>query len=271
MKRSRRRVGVVVALLALAGAGAGAWLALRGSSTVVASCTATVGDTTFTLDPEQAANATTIAAEAQRQGLPAHAVSVGLAAALQESKLRNLSYGDRDSLGLFQQRPSQGWGTPAQLQDPRYAAAAFYRGLRKVPHWQDLPIYVAAQRVQRSADGTAYAAWDTASRTLAQGLTGETPAGFACRFPAVPRASAATRSTLVAAVAADLGPRALTADVTNARGWLVASWLMSRAPTYSLDRIGFQGWTWTPASGWRRGGQPARGGVTFALRPAAKG
>ncbi len=71
----------------------------------------------------------------KRLGLADHAVSVALATAPQESKLRNLNYGDRDSLGLFQQRPSQGWGPPAKILVPRLAAAAFYTRLRSVPGW----------------------------------------------------------------------------------------------------------------------------------------
>jgi hypothetical protein len=261
----RRRAAVLLVLVAAAGGGT--WVALHRPPAIIASCTAEAGGFSFTVDPEQAANATTIAAEAQRQGLPDHAVSVGLAAALQESKLRNLDYGDRDSLGLFQQRPSQGWGTPAQLQDPRYAAAAFYRGLRKVRGWQDLPIYQAAQRVQRSADASAYATWDTASRTLARGITGETPGGVACRFPGVPRSTGATPARLHAAVSTGVGPDALSTGLTPSRGWLVASWLMTRAPRYSIDRIGYQDWTWTPTKGWRRTGQPAQAVVSYSLRP----
>ena len=71
--------------------------------------------------------------------------------ALQESGLHNLSYGDRDSLGLFQQRPSQGWGTPAQIMSPRHAAAAFYRRLSRIAGWQAMPVTEAAQTVQHSA------------------------------------------------------------------------------------------------------------------------
>ena len=85
--------------------------------------------TTYTLDIDQAANSTTIAAVGKRLGLPDHAVTVALAAALQESRLHNLPYGDRDSLGLFQQRPSQGWGTATEILTPSYAAAAFFRAL----------------------------------------------------------------------------------------------------------------------------------------------
>ena len=84
------------------------------------------GTTVYKLTPGQAAIATTIAATAKRLGLPDHAVTIGLATALQESGLRNLDHGDLDSLGVFQQRPSKGWGTPRQLQTPLYAASAFF-------------------------------------------------------------------------------------------------------------------------------------------------
>lgn len=77
-------------------------------------------------------------------------MTIALATALQESALRNIDYGDRDSLGLFQQRPSQGWGTPAQIMDPVYSAGVFYDRLAEVPGYSRLPLTVAAQRVQRS-------------------------------------------------------------------------------------------------------------------------
>ena len=75
---------------------------------------------------------------------------------MQESKLENLDYGDRDSVGIFQQRPSMGWGTTAELEDPAYAAGAFFKALVKIPGYAKLPVDVAAQDVQESADGSAY-------------------------------------------------------------------------------------------------------------------
>ena len=256
-------------MVLLAITGIAAWILARpDAKPFAASCVATVGNTSFAIDPEQAANATTIAAEAHRQGLPAHAVSVGIATALQESKLRNLSYGDRDSLGLFQQRPSQGWGTPAQILQPTYAAATFFHHLRKVAGWQALPIHVAAQRVQRSADGSAYASWDTVSRIFAQGLTGQTPGGYSCRFPSIPRQTASTQQRLRAESIAALGSDALGPAVTGSYGWLVASWLISRAPTYSIEQVSYAGWLWTPhAATWVRATTPRPSGVTYALRP----
>jgi hypothetical protein len=122
------------------------------------------------LDDEQLANAATIAQVGRELDMPERAVVVALATALQESSLRNLDYGDRDSLGLFQQRPSQGWGSPDEVQDPVYAAGAFYRTLRKVDGWQELRITDAAQRVQRSAFPEAYEKWTGDAELVATAL-----------------------------------------------------------------------------------------------------
>jgi hypothetical protein len=122
--------------------------------TVTAECT--LPATGVQLTPEQIANARTIAQVGYDRGLPERAVVIALATAMQESGLRNLDYGDRDSLGLFQQRPSQGWGTEAQVQDPVYAAGMFYDGLVRVPGWETRRLTDAAQIVQRSGFPEAY-------------------------------------------------------------------------------------------------------------------
>src|SRR3954467_926326 len=101
------------------------------------------------LTGEQLANARTIAQVAWDRGLPERAVVIALATAMQESRLRNLDHGDRDSLGLFQQRPSQGWGTPEQVQDPVYAAGRFYDHLIQYPGWDTGDLTDAAQGGQR--------------------------------------------------------------------------------------------------------------------------
>lgn len=118
------------------------------------------------LAPDQAANAAVIARVAYANGLPQPAVAIALATALQESSLRNLPFGDRDSLGLFQQRPSQGWGTPAQILNPSYAAQQFYAHLVRVPNWWSIPLWQAAQAVQRSASPLAYQKWQPEADTL---------------------------------------------------------------------------------------------------------
>ena len=118
----------------------------------------------------QVPNAATIVATGIALKVPARGQVVALATALQESGLRNLSYGDRDSLGLFQQRPSQGWGTPAQIMDPVYASTQFYEHLLKVPGWQNLPVTAAAQAVQQSGFPDAYAKWEPLATALQQAL-----------------------------------------------------------------------------------------------------
>src|SRR6478735_3834070 len=85
---------------------------------------------------------------------------------MQESTLRNINYGDRDSLGLFQQRPSQGWGSPSQVTDPVYSTRIFLDRLLAIPGWQSLPVTVAAQTVQRSAFPNAYAKWEGLAASL---------------------------------------------------------------------------------------------------------
>ncbi|MFB7527462.1 hypothetical protein ACFC0C_04290 [Streptomyces sp. NPDC056178] len=103
-------------------------------------------EATVTLDISQAVNAATIAAAAHSSGLPERAVTIALATAIQESELRDIDYGERDSLGLFQQHPSQDWGTPAQVLDPVYASEKFYDALINVPGCLSLSMTAAAQR-----------------------------------------------------------------------------------------------------------------------------
>lgn len=143
-------------------------------------CTATVNGATATIDPEQARNAAIIAGGSIKRGLKPRAASIALATAFQESDIRNLDYGHSDSLGLFQQRPSQGWGTAEQVTDPWYSSKAFYKALVKVPKWQTRDLNDVAQAVQRSAYPDAYRKHVDRARILASSLTGETPASFTC-------------------------------------------------------------------------------------------
>ena len=112
------------------------------------------------LPEEQVPHAATIVATGRSLDVPAKGQVIALATAMQESRLRNLNYGDRDSLGLFQQRPSQGWGSAQQIRDPVYAAEQFYQRLLAVDGWQQMTVAQAAQAVQRSAYPDAYAQWE---------------------------------------------------------------------------------------------------------------
>jgi hypothetical protein len=145
-------------------------------------CTATVDGRTVTVDVEQAENAALITAVAIDRGMPARAATIALATAYQESKLYNLESGDRDSLGLFQQRPSQGWGSREEILDPYYAANAFYDELAKLDGYEGMRVTVAAQRVQRSGFPEAYADHEADARVLASALTGNSPHAFSCRL-----------------------------------------------------------------------------------------
>src|SRR5215213_1576676 len=127
----------------------------------------TVAGLSMTLTAEQVANAATIASVGRDRGLPERAVVIALATAQQESRLRNLDYGDRDSLGLFQQRPSAGWGTDAEVQDPVYAANKFYDHLVEVPGWETGRLTEVADAVQRSAFPEAYEQWSELAEKLA--------------------------------------------------------------------------------------------------------
>jgi cell wall-associated NlpC family hydrolase len=134
---------------------------------------------------EQVPNAKTIQATGLAMGIPARGQIVALATALQESGLRNLTYGDRDSLGLFQQRPSQGWGTATEILDPVHASTTFYQALEQVSGWQSLSVAQAAQAVQKSAFPDAYTAWEPLATALQKALEPLlVPAGSATPTPA---------------------------------------------------------------------------------------
>jgi hypothetical protein len=136
-------------------------------------CAVPVGDTVedARLDAAQVSNARIVVAVGVQLELPARAAVIAVATAMQESSLRNLPGGDRDSAGLFQQRPSQDWGSYAEVTDPVRSAMIFYRRLAASPGWEVLPLTVAAQAVQRSAHPTAYARWEIFATDLVSRLS----------------------------------------------------------------------------------------------------
>ncbi len=155
----------------------------------------------------QLQHASTINAVGMSRGLPQRARIIALATALQESGLRNLPSGDRDSVGLFQQRPSQGWGQRSKLIDPVYASGKFYDALVAVDGWQTMSLSKAAQSVQYSAFPDAYAKWEDEATTLAIALGGAGPLGVTCIAGAqAPTAHAPARTALPGTAAA---PQAL--------------------------------------------------------------
>ncbi|MCL6674740.1 heavy metal transporter [Streptomyces panaciradicis] len=252
----------------------------------------------YEFTPEQAVNAATIAAVGTGRGMPERAVAIALATSLQESGLRNIEHGDRDSLGLFQQRPSQGWGTQKQILDPTYAANIFYEHLAKVPDYTKLPLTVAAQRVQRSGFPEAYAKHEPDASLLAAALTGSSPATLTCqgRVDATTVRAAgpdAVRAALVRDFGRDVlqpagaevgggtsasspapgaGARTVTLPVdagtspakgrsAERRGWQLAHWAVANATALHIERVSFGGREWVAGntdSQWRTTG--AQGG-----------
>ncbi|MEV4449509.1 C40 family peptidase [Streptomyces mirabilis] len=129
------------------------------------------------LPAEQVPNAQTIVAAGLSLDVPKKGQIIALATALQESRLRNLNYGDRDSLGLFQQRPSQGWGSAQQIRDPVYASEQFYKHLLKIDGWQQMTVTQAAQAVQKSGLPDAYAQWENLATALQEAIAKAFPGG----------------------------------------------------------------------------------------------
>jgi hypothetical protein len=276
--------GRIFAGLAVLGVVAGTALAVRlgvGPLPDPEGCTAKVGGRTVRLDTEQSENASLIAAIGVQRGLPARAASIALATAYQESKITNIEHGDRDSIGLFQQRPSHGWGTVEQILDPVYAINAFYDALVKIDGYETMRITEAAQKVQRSGFPEAYEDHAADARALASALSGNSVDGkFTCvvRHSAGQESDARDKSGLTARAAivrddveAAFGnltmggslPDGRAIDVfvrprnkaNNRKGWAIAYYLVAQADRLSIDHLIFDDMIWTSGrlseNGWR--------------------
>ena len=176
-------LAVAFVVLIAAGIGVFLWLRGRGLTEPVPGqqrCVATANNRSTAVDLDQAHYASIIAGVSVRRGLPPRAASIAIATAYQETGIRNLDYGDRDSLGLFQQRPSQGWGTEQQVMDPYHATGRFYDALVKIENWETADINDVAQQVQNSGHPEAYRDHEDDARVLASTLTGQSPAGLSC-------------------------------------------------------------------------------------------
>jgi hypothetical protein len=232
-------------------------------------------DGQVTLDAEQMANAATITAVGIRRTMPERGIVVALATAYQESGLKNLRAGDRDSVGLFQQRPSQGWGTAEELRDPRTAAGKFYTSLKKVKGWRTMRVTDAAQKVQRSAYPEAYEKWADEAAVLARALNGKATGAVACTFTGEPvRRGAAALGALSRQLRLDWGldlapgADALGVDVRDARaGWRYAHWLVSHASENGVERVRYADLEWhAPTGRWKPvTGEPATARVVATV------
>jgi hypothetical protein len=295
--RLLRLAAACVVLLGLAG-----YLFVRhdpgGSGPARCTVTAAGSGEPYVIEPQQAANASTIQAVASARGLPERAVTIALATAMQESALRNIDYGDRDSVGLFQQRPSQGWGTAEQIMDPVYSAGRFYEHLVEIPGYSRLPLTVAAQRVQRSGFPDAYAKHESRAALLAAALTGRRAAALNCvpgdgaREAAPAGDPARVRERLVREFGADVLPDAPGFDGgagrsapgpvvsvpvhtparggeadADRRGWEVAHWAVAHSLEMGIERVSYGKRVWEAgraAEGWRATGSGAPSEVVIA-------
>lgn len=221
-------------------------------------CTAKVGTVDAQIDIEQAQWSSLIAAIGIRRGLPPRATTIAIATAFQESKLHNIDYGDRDSLGLFQQRPSQGWGTPAQILDPHYSIGQFFDGLVRIRGYGSMEITEAAQRVQRSAFPGAYAQHEDYARAMASSLTGYSPAAFTCQFSPDGNGNTESIRDNVEDAFGEIPvngskdskdtltyPQNGTAANQKARGWSLAHYLVANAAQLNIGAVSFDGQSWS--------------------------
>jgi hypothetical protein len=267
----------VLAVLAV-----GAYLLVRAFAPVIApvltgsGCVANGDHQSILLDTEQGSIAATIAGVAHQHAMPRVAVTIAYATAMQESKLHNLSYGDLDSVGVFQQRPSEGWGPRKDLRDPIYASTKFFRALKAIPGYRKMPVSKAAQAVQHSADGAAYTQYEKMAAAMTRAFTGQRGhavycwSGPASRAPAdVSGITSGLGTTFGPAVAREVtaqrDTRGSVADGTSTRlqlrigqprlGWEVATWLVTHASMYHIHQIRFGGYRWRAATsnkGWAR-------------------
>lgn len=235
-------------------------------------------------------HASTINAVGLSRGIPERGRIIAVATAYQESSLRNRENGDRDSVGLFQQRPSQGWGTKAEILDPIYAAGKFYDALLQVDDWQDLPLTQAAQKVQQSAYPDAYAKWEPQSTTLVRAFSGASPVELGCRAgghrptaiapdrPAPAGTHDATPQLTAALAAADAELGGLTVqDVTDegrtatvsvsladlapdAAGRTLAAWAVAHGTGMNITDVAVDQQLWTDHE-WRTADQPLDAGL----------
>jgi hypothetical protein len=267
------RVSAVAAVLIVVVA-VGAYLLRKHVALLVNGCESDQHGQVMMLDTDQAAIAATIAGVAHARRLPAQAVVIAYATAWQESHLHDLDYGTLDSIGVFQQRPSEGWGTPKELLNPVYAAGKFFAALVQVPDYLHLPIYQAAQAVQRSADGQAYENYAEQADIMSGPFTGGSPHGVWCWYP-----ENGPGSPQLTAMRQELeqtfGRLAVKQDATSstvriarpAAGWAVASWLVTHATTYGLTSVRYAGYEWNLSAGshgWTR--DPSAPGDSVELR-----
>lgn len=223
----------------------------------------------YRLDLDRAQDAAEVVSVVISRKLSERAAVLVLAAALQESKLDNIpsGQGDRDSVGILQQRPSQGWGTAAQLSDVRYATGRFLDAVVKVPNWQNDSLAIVIQTVQVSADGSAYARHEPEAQQLADSLMGVQAAGVSCDFdkPTTVAASSAVAARVSTDLPISTPSVSPTAVSVPGAGWPTAVWFVAHGNEFGIDRVSFAGKYWQRSKGWHDDARITGGAVTATL------
>ncbi len=223
-------------------------------------CRLDMADDTYAMDPRQAVSAATVGGVAFSRDLPPEAVTIAYATVWQESAFYNLEYGDRDSLGLFQQRPSQEWGDPQDILDPVYASGAFYDELVEVNGWDTIPVFEAAQAVQHSADGYAYDQHEQLSARMADVFTGALGPAMTCWYDAETVESLRSGQADVVGAEEEMArvfgtdPSSLPLDGeqeprTGDLGWAMALWAVAHAEEYGLTSVSYGDQRWSVSDG----------------------
>jgi len=237
----------------------------------------------YSRSAEQTDNVAIIATVGWANGFDERGVTVAVATVIQESGLRNLNYGDRDSVGLFQQRTSQGWGTVEQIMDVRYSATKFYETLAKVDGWQDLRVTEAAQAVQRSGFPEAYADHEAEGRAWANALGG-VEGTVSCELSSPDVTTAQAFSDRVALDFPDSGAAidvlgyegdatilgirptdASDASLTRIRNWAIAT-----ASATGVEWADFRGSRWNRDGSWLLGSATQQWNEYQGIRVAVK-
>lgn len=282
-------VVTVVLLAVLGGGGYFVYHAFTNGGLSSENCTAVGADgQSSTIANQRMANAATIAAVSRAKSLPELATIIALATAEQESKINNLTGGDRDSVGLFQQRPSAGWGSVDQIMDPVYSTGKFFQALLNVNNWETLGVGHAAQAVQISADrsGDSYQQWQPMATVLATSLDAKPGTSLTCEYNdpklaaeapgssgLTPRASALGQALVKQFSANGTGtaPKyshstdGLTLQIGTTNGLfdphVLANWAVASAKTLSVDRVQYADQVWTRSSGKWKSATPSNSGT----------
>jgi hypothetical protein len=257
-RNTRLTIALVCVLALVVAAAIGGRAIWNAFKTTFSSSSCTVGS--YELDTSQASVAAQMVGAASKRfqpALPLHASVLALMAGLQESKLTNIpaGQGDRDSVGVLQQRPSQGWGhyRANPLTDVTEATSEFLSHLVKVPHWRTKAPAAAIQAVQISADGSAYAKHEDEATALARAFAGRRAAGVSCSIEKPTKVASTSR--VIGLLRHQLPVNRPSASGRTIRvpgaGWQTTAWFVANADRLGIDSVGYRGKTWTRSDGWK--------------------